>query len=96
MLVGAPAGVAAASALPFTLALPPGAVLDRLGDLRPAVGLPNHGLTNTSCSAATGFLDPASPLPMANQEKTRLKRMQYRPHLVEGLIAKTRLDLEPP
>lgn len=28
--------------------------------------------------------------------KTRLKRMQYRPHLIEGLIAKTGLDLQPP
>jgi hypothetical protein len=27
--------------------------------------------------------------------KTRLKRMQYRPLLIEGLIAKTRLDLQP-
>jgi hypothetical protein len=28
--------------------------------------------------------------------KTRLKRMQYRPRLIEGLIAKTGLDLQPP
>jgi len=28
--------------------------------------------------------------------KTRLKRMRYRPHLIEGLIAKTGLDLQPP
>ncbi|WP_406329470.1 transposase [Streptomyces sp. NBC_00203] len=28
--------------------------------------------------------------------RTRLKRMQYRPHLIEGLIAKTGLDLQPP
>ncbi|MFJ4783620.1 transposase [Streptomyces sp. NPDC088794] len=28
--------------------------------------------------------------------KTRLKRTQYRPHLIEGLIAKTGLDLQPP
>ncbi|MFD4600823.1 transposase [Streptomyces sp. NPDC058464] len=28
--------------------------------------------------------------------KTRLKRMQYRPLLIEGLIAKTGLDLQPP
>ncbi|MEU0969197.1 transposase [Streptomyces sp. NPDC005917] len=28
--------------------------------------------------------------------KTRLKRMQYRPRLIEGLIAKTGLDLRPP
>nr|WTB35310.1 hypothetical protein OG781_42850 [Streptomyces sp. NBC_00830] len=28
--------------------------------------------------------------------KTRLKRMQYRPGLVEGLIAKTGLDLQLP
>lgn len=28
--------------------------------------------------------------------KTRLKRMQYRPHLTEGPIAKTGLDLQPP
>jgi putative transposase len=28
--------------------------------------------------------------------KTRLKRMQYRPGLIEGLIAKTGLDLQPP
>ncbi|MEU9395379.1 hypothetical protein AB0D86_35945, partial [Streptomyces sp. NPDC048324] len=27
--------------------------------------------------------------------KTRLKRMQYRPGLIEGLIAKTGLDLQP-
>lgn len=26
--------------------------------------------------------------------KTRLKRMQYRPRLIEGLIAKTRLNLQ--
>ncbi|WP_369392844.1 transposase [Streptomyces sp. CG1] len=28
--------------------------------------------------------------------KTRLKRMQYRSHLIEGLIAKTGLDFQPP
>lgn len=28
--------------------------------------------------------------------KTRLKRMQYRPHLIEGLIAKTGLDFQLP
>ncbi len=28
--------------------------------------------------------------------KTRLKRMQYRPRLIEGLISKTGLDLQPP
>jgi len=28
--------------------------------------------------------------------KTRLKRMRYRPRLIEGLIAKTGLDLQPP
>lgn len=28
--------------------------------------------------------------------KTRLKRMQYRPSLIEGLIAKTGLDLQLP
>ncbi|WP_319242777.1 hypothetical protein [Streptomyces sp. MB09-02B] len=28
--------------------------------------------------------------------KTRLKRMQYRPGLIEGLIAKTGLDFQPP
>ncbi|MFD9196560.1 transposase [Streptomyces phaeochromogenes] len=28
--------------------------------------------------------------------RLKLKRMQYRPHLVEGLIAKTGLDLQPP
>ena len=28
--------------------------------------------------------------------KTRLKRMQYRPRLIESLIAKTGLDLQPP
>jgi hypothetical protein len=28
--------------------------------------------------------------------KTRLKRMQYRPSLIEGLMAKTGLDLQPP
>ncbi|GGN93749.1 hypothetical protein GCM10011579_092540 [Streptomyces albiflavescens] len=28
--------------------------------------------------------------------KTRLKRMQYRPRLIQGLIAKTGLDLQPP
>ena len=28
--------------------------------------------------------------------KTRLKRMQYRPGLIDGLIAKTGLDFEPP
>ncbi|SFG53687.1 DDE superfamily endonuclease [Streptomyces mirabilis] len=28
--------------------------------------------------------------------KTRLKRMQYRPGLIEGLIAKAGLDLQPP
>jgi putative transposase len=28
--------------------------------------------------------------------KTRLKRMQYRPGLIDGLIAKTGLDLRPP
>ncbi|MBT2510137.1 hypothetical protein J7I98_30625 [Streptomyces sp. ISL-98] len=28
--------------------------------------------------------------------KTRLKRMQYRPGLIDGLIAKTGLDLQPP
>lgn len=28
--------------------------------------------------------------------KTRLKRMQYRPGLIGGLIAKTGLDVQPP
>ncbi|MFE4674498.1 transposase [Streptomyces sp. NPDC056723] len=28
--------------------------------------------------------------------KTRLKRMQYRPSLIDGLIAKTGLDFQPP
>ncbi|MFF4121114.1 transposase [Streptomyces sp. NPDC001714] len=28
--------------------------------------------------------------------KTRLKRMQYRPRLIEGLIAKTGLNIQPP
>ncbi|MFJ5270495.1 hypothetical protein [Streptomyces sp. NPDC088358] len=28
--------------------------------------------------------------------RTRLKRMQYRPRLVEGLIAKSGLDFQPP
>ncbi|WP_346268776.1 transposase [Streptomyces sp. So13.3] len=28
--------------------------------------------------------------------KTRLKRMQYRTELIDGFIAKTRLDLTPP
>ncbi len=28
--------------------------------------------------------------------KTRVKRMQYRPRLIEGLIAKTGLDFQPP
>jgi putative transposase len=28
--------------------------------------------------------------------KTRLKGMQYRPGLIEGFIAKTGLDFEPP
>ncbi|MFK4102022.1 hypothetical protein ACI2L1_18485 [Streptomyces sp. NPDC019531] len=28
--------------------------------------------------------------------KTRLKRMQYRPGLIEGLTARTGLDLQPP
>ncbi|MCX4767904.1 hypothetical protein OG562_44610 [Streptomyces sp. NBC_01275] len=28
--------------------------------------------------------------------KTRLKRMQYRPGLIDGLIAKTGLDFQPP
>jgi transposase len=28
--------------------------------------------------------------------RTRLKRMQYRPHLLKGLIAKTGLDFQPP
>ncbi|MEU9150530.1 transposase [Streptomyces sp. NPDC048417] len=28
--------------------------------------------------------------------KTRLKRMRYRPRLIEGLVAETGLDLQPP
>ncbi|WUR99860.1 transposase [Streptomyces sp. NBC_01261] len=28
--------------------------------------------------------------------KTRLKRMQYRPGLIEGLVAEAELDLQPP
>ncbi len=28
--------------------------------------------------------------------KTRVRRMQYRPRLIEGIIAKTGLDLRPP
>jgi hypothetical protein len=28
--------------------------------------------------------------------KTRLKKMQYRPQLISGFIAKTRLDFKPP
>ncbi|WP_165969718.1 transposase [Nonomuraea terrae] len=33
---------------------------------------------------------------LARLVKTRLKRMQYRPALISGFIAKTGLDLEPP
>lgn len=36
-------------------------------------------------------LDPLTAL-----VKTRLKRMRYRPRLIDGLIAKTGLDLQPP
>ena len=32
---------------------------------------------------------------MTNRVKTRLKRMQYRPGLIAGLTAKTRLDFNP-
>jgi transposase len=33
---------------------------------------------------------------LARLVKTRLKKMQYRPHLISGFIAKTRLDFKPP
>jgi putative transposase len=33
---------------------------------------------------------------LARLIKTRLKKMQYRPQLISGFIAKTGLDLKPP
>jgi transposase len=37
-----------------------------------------------------------TPDQRAQLVKTRLKKMQYRPQLISGFIAKTRLDIKPP
>ena len=40
-----------------------------------------------------GGLEPPDPRQLATLVKTRLKRMQYRPGLIDGFPAKTGLDL---
>ncbi|MEU2779578.1 hypothetical protein ABZ646_43795 [Streptomyces sp. NPDC007162] len=49
------------------------------------------GQVKTSLDRASDPLDQLTAL-----VKTRLQRMQYRPRLIEGLIAKTGLDLQVP
>nr|WP_328372682.1 MULTISPECIES: transposase [unclassified Streptomyces] len=59
-------------------------------ELNPVEGVSSH-LKRSLANLTKHSLDQLAVL-----VKTRLKRMQYRPHLVEGLIAKTGLDLQPP
>ncbi|MFI6495269.1 transposase [Streptomyces sp. NPDC050564] len=59
-------------------------------ELNPVEGVWSH-LKRSLANLTEHSLDQLTAL-----VKTRLKRMQYRPRLIEGLIAKTGLDLQPP
>jgi transposase len=59
-------------------------------ELNPVEGVWSH-LKRSLANLTKHSLDQLTVL-----VKTRLKRMQYRPRLIEGLIAKTGLDLQPP
>jgi transposase len=59
-------------------------------ELNPVEGVWSH-LKRSLANLTKHSLDQLTAL-----VKTRLKRMQYRPRLIEGLIAKTGLDLQPP
>lgn len=59
-------------------------------ELNPVEGVWSH-LKRSLANLTKHNLDQLNAL-----VKTRLKRMQYRPALVEGLMAKTGLDLQPP
>ncbi|UKY55567.1 transposase [Streptomyces inhibens] len=59
-------------------------------ELNPVEGVWSH-LKRSLANHTKHSLDQLTAL-----VKTRLKRMQYRPRLVEGLVAKTGLDLQPP
>jgi transposase len=59
-------------------------------ELNPVEGVWSH-LKRSLANLTKHSLDQLTTL-----VKTRLKRMQYRPHLIEGLVAKTGLDLQPP
>jgi putative transposase len=59
-------------------------------ELNPVEGVWSH-LKRSLANLTKHSLDQLTAL-----VKTRLKRMQYRPRLIEGLIAKTALDLQPP
>ncbi|MYS12871.1 IS630 family transposase [Streptomyces sp. SID4982] len=59
-------------------------------ELNPVEGVWSH-LKRSLANLTEHGLDQLTAL-----VKTRLKRMQYRPRLIEGLIAKTALDLQPP
>ncbi|MQY40007.1 hypothetical protein SRB17_80360 [Streptomyces sp. RB17] len=58
-------------------------------ELNPVEGVWSH-LKRSLANLTKHSLDQLTAL-----VKTRLKRMQYRPRLIEGLIAKTGLDLQP-
>ncbi len=59
-------------------------------ELNPVEGVWSH-LKRSLANLTKHSLDQLTAL-----VKTRLKRMQYRPGLIEGLIAKTGLDFQPP
>jgi transposase len=59
-------------------------------ELNPVEGVWSH-LKRSLANLTKHSLDQLTAL-----VKTRLKRMQYRPHLIEGLIARTGLDLQVP
>lgn len=59
-------------------------------ELNPVEGVWSH-LKRSLANLTKHSLDQLTAL-----VKTRLKRMQYRPRLIEGLVAKTGLDLQPP
>jgi putative transposase len=59
-------------------------------ELNPVEGVWAH-LKRTLTNLAKKTLDE-----LARLIKTRLKKMQYRPQLISGFIAKTRLDFKPP
>ncbi|MGW2814154.1 IS630 family transposase [Streptomyces sp. NPDC001415] len=59
-------------------------------ELNPVEGVWSH-LKRSLANLTKHGLDQLTAL-----VKTRLKRMQYRPRLIEGLIAKTGLDFQPP